>query len=395
MAQQVTPVRHYGLDWLRIAAFGLLILYHLGKYFSVDAWLVHPQAPVPWVSWPMLALEPWRLALLFVVSGYASHALLARCGGIAAFLKARSHRLLLPLGFGLLVLAPPQTWIGLVENHGYQGGFLHFWSSRWLSFGEVDGVAVPNGEHLWFIGYLWTYTMALGAALAAAPPNWREWLRRTGERVLERPLLLALPLAAFLLLRVLLLFTIPETHGLLHDWVSDLTYAPAFLFGFALAASPAMWPAILRLRRPALLLAGAGLALLFAIQLLYPGERTHVAQALDRDGSLVMAWSMILLLLGAAHQWLNRDHRWRARLSEAVFPFYLAHQPIIVLVGWRLSDSGLPALALFAILAVTTLAGCWLFFLAGRGIRWLRPFVGLSPATRRRPLVLRPATGSP
>jgi glucans biosynthesis protein C len=394
VAQSVSEQRHFGLDWLRIGAFLLLIFYHIGMFFSPDGWLVHSPVTVEAAAWPMLAVEPWRLALLFVVSGYASHALLAKCGGIAPFLKSRSHRLLLPLAFGTLLLVPPQTWIGLVENHAYGGSLWHFWSGDWLRFGEVNGVWVPNTEHLWFIAYLWTYTVLLGLALLAAPPRWREQIRMMGERIFATPVLLLFPLAGFLLLRVALLFTVPETHGLLHDWVSDLTFLPAFLFGFALAASPSLWPAILRLRRPALGLALAAYALLVLVEIRYPDARPHVAQALDRDASLILAWSMILLLLGAAHQWLRRDHPLRARLSEAVFPFYLVHQTIIVAVGWWLLGTGLPPAAMFAILVGSTFAGCALFYLGGRRIARLRPFIGLSPSAPKRASALRPAAGA-
>lgn len=388
---QTVPARHFGLDWLRIGAFGLLIFFHIGRFFSPDPWLVRAPTPQFGVEWPMLALEPWRLALLFTVSGYASHALLARTGSIGTFLKARSHRLLLPLGFGLLLLVPPQTWIGLTQNHGYQASLLHFWTTDWLSFRRIDGVPVPNAEHLWFIGYLWTYTMALGLFLVLAPAGWRARARRLAEKLFASPHLLLLPLAGVLLMRLLVLFSVPERHGLLHDWVNDVTHLPAFLFGFALAGMPSLWPAILRLRLPALLMAIAAYSLLAALEYRYPGDRPHIAQALDRDASLIMAWSMILVMLGLAHQWLNRDHAWRAPLSEAVFPFYLVHQTIIVVVGWWLRPSGLSNGAMFALLVAATFGGCWLFYAVGRRIGWLRPFIGLSPASPRPLPTLRPA----
>ena len=392
--QGVSGNRHFGLDWLRIGAFLLLIFYHIGMFFTPGIWLVHSPETVRGVAWAMLALEPWRLALLFVVSGYASHALLARCGGVASFLRKRSQRLLLPLGFGLLLLNPPQTWIGLVENHHYAGGLIHFWSHDWLSFATIDGVPVPNSEHLWFVAYLWTYTMALGLALAMAPAGWRASARAVAERAFASPHLLVLPLAIVMLLRIFLLFTLPEDHGLLHDWVNDLTYLPAFLFGFALAGTPSLWPAILRLSVPALLTACAAYLLLVAIQLRFPGPRPHLVQALDRDASLLMAWSMILLMLGVAQQWLNRDHRLRARLSEAIFPFYLVHQTIIVIVGWNLAGTGLAPAAMFAILVAATFAGSALFYLAGSRIGWLRPFIGFSPARKPPAPALQPAAGA-
>ena len=30
--------RRYDLDWLRIIAFGLLILYHIGMFFNTEGW---------------------------------------------------------------------------------------------------------------------------------------------------------------------------------------------------------------------------------------------------------------------------------------------------------------------------------------------------------------------
>ena len=60
--------RHYGLDWLRIGAFGLLILYHIGMVFVPWGFHAKTAQPLPWVVVPMLAINSWRLLLLFVVS---------------------------------------------------------------------------------------------------------------------------------------------------------------------------------------------------------------------------------------------------------------------------------------------------------------------------------------
>jgi peptidoglycan/LPS O-acetylase OafA/YrhL len=134
--------------------------------------------------------------------------------------------------------------------------------------------------------------------------------------------------------------------------------------------------------------------LLAVIQFLYPGDRPHLAQALDRDASLIMAWSMILVMLGVAHQWLRFDHPWRARLSEAVFPFYLIHQTIIVVLGFWLRETGLSNGAMFAILVAATFGGCWLFYSTGRRIGWLRPLIGLASAPRASASALQPAAGA-
>ena len=67
-------------------------------------------------------------------------------------------------------------------------------------------------------------------------------------------------------------------------------------------------------------------------------------------------------------------------LAEAVFPFYIIHQTIIVLVEYWLLPLHLAPLAEFAILVLATIAGCWTFYLVGRRIDWLRPLIGLKRA---------------
>lgn len=379
--------RHYGLDWLRIGAFALLILYHIGMVFAPGDWLVKAPRTIGAAAWPMIAVQPWRMPLLFAVSGYASHALLTRTGDAAKFLQARSARLLVPFAFAMLFLVAPQTWIGLVQNHGYQAGLVHFWTTEWWRFHALDGVFLPDTEHLWFIAYLWTYTMLLGAAIIVTPVSWKDAIGRLTQWLGTGQRLLWLPLLPLLVIRIALLFTVPETHGLLHDWVSDLLYIPAFLFGFALFKTPALWSAIARCWAPALAIAVASCAILLAIEVRLPDgvvHRPHAVQAFQRDAGMVMTWSMILLLLGAADRWLNRDHPLRGTLSEAVFPFYLVHQTIIVVVGWWIRDSALGPAAMFAVLIVATGAGCWLFYDVGRRIPPLRPLIGLSPAAARR-----------
>src|SRR5207253_439561 len=83
-----------------------------------------------------------------------------------------------------------------------------------------------------------------------------------------------------------------------------------------------------------------------------------------------------------------RDHPWRARMSEAIFPCYIIHQTIIVVVAWWLLPAQLPPLPAFGLVLAVTAAGSWLFYRLGREIFWLRPLIGLriaQPKLGRRP----------
>src|SRR6202023_2764439 len=165
--------RRYDLDWVRIGAFLLLIFYHVGMYYVTWDWHVKsPQASAA-IEPLMMLTSPWRLSLLFLVSGVATGFLLARQGA-GHFMGRRSTRLLIPLIFGMLVIVPPQSYLEVVEKLSYAGGFAVLYR---LYITGVHGFCpgwecpiIPTWNHLWFVAYLWVYTLVLYIAVRIAPP---------------------------------------------------------------------------------------------------------------------------------------------------------------------------------------------------------------------------------
>jgi surface polysaccharide O-acyltransferase-like enzyme len=236
------------------------------------------------------------------------------------------------------------------------------------------------------------------AGSAVATPAFKARLATLSAALAEGRRLLWVPLLYFVPMRAAITFTLGETHGLFDDWLSVLIYLPCFLFGFTLATTPRLWPAIGRLWKPALALGLASYGILATIEALYPGRTTppHLAMALDRAAMAVMMWTMSLVMLRLADTLLNRDHKWRSILSEAIFPCYIVHQTIIVLVAWWLLPARLPAPAAFALILAATAAGCWAFYKVGGDVPALRPFIGLGPKPvlgRRARLILRARPG--
>lgn len=382
--QSARTNRHFGLDWLRIAAFALLILYHIGMVFAPWAWVIKTNHHYPALIAPMSLLTPWRLALLFAVSGYASWHLFAKSGGAGAFLRARNLRLLVPLAFGMAFLVPIEMWVRVMEK-GYPHGLIQFWTHDYWRSGEFWGRQFPSWEHLWFVAYLWAYTAILAAVLALRR-NWFDagvawlvpWLSK-GWRLLWAPA------GLLVLAKLALLFVVEEEHGLFRDWAGHAQYVPMFLFGFVLAGAPQLWPALQRIWKIALALAAVSGAIVVAVELTFPGEAVppHWVMAGERAAQVAMAWTMTIALFVLADRFWNRDHRWRKSLAEAVFPFYLIHQPAIVLITWYSLPLKLNPWAEFGTLLAGTGAVCAAFYLIGREIGWLRPLIGLGPRTAR------------
>ena len=370
--------RHFGMDWLRIGAFALLILYHIGMVFVPWHWHVKIAPTIDWVAIPMLATNGWRLALLFLVSGYASAALFGKLGGAGAFVRSRSARLLIPLAFGIVVVIPPQPWIELMGQHGYARGLLHFWTADYFRFGALDGIILPTWQHLWFVVYLWVYTMLAAVLLAVVPVGTRAKIADAVARWLNGWGLLIVPMLWWIAVYA----AFPdhdETHALFDDGPSHLHYLMAFGAGWLLRVRPLLFGAVARCWKVAAVLAILAFVPVAWAEWTWPGDTIapdwvfapyHVARQ-------VQGWATIVALVGIAERFWNRDHPKRAMLAEAVFPFYIVHQTIIVVVGWWLLQGRVAALPAFLILVAATVAGCWAFYLGGRRIGWLRPLIGL------------------
>lgn len=75
----------------------------------------------------------------------------------------------------------------------------------------------------------------------------------------------------------------------------------------------------------------------------------------------------------------------RQLLTQAIFPFYLIHQTIIVVAGHHLDEFQLPLAIEAPLLIGATVLGCWLFFDLGRRVQVLRVWIGLPHRARNDP----------
>ncbi len=383
----ITATRRADLDWLRVAAFGLLILYHVGMAFVTWDWHVKTAHPSDTLEPFMVLLNPWRLSLLFFVSGCATSFMATRITG-ASLAWRRLGRLGLPLLFGMLVIVPPQSWVQ-VREHGFLVGYGHFYAQYLTAYrGYCDAhgcLILPTWNHLWFVAYLLVYTMLLAAVLATFPR-----LRTTPHDAATAPgawflgAVLTIPAVWLVFTSVVLRHRFPETHALAGDWYAHALYLPVFLLGFAIAKYRPFWQAAVRLRFVALAGAGAAYSFIALLYILYPGD------AVPPDGMItayryvygIDQWMWMLALLGFAHCHLHRGGKALNYLTQGVFPFYIVHQTIIVLTEYWLKGVGLPAWAEFAVLVVVTAAGCLLSYEIVRRVALLRPLFGLRSLAR-------------
>jgi hypothetical protein len=374
--------RRVDLDWVRIGAFGLLIFYHVGMLYV--SWQFHIKSAhrIAALEPLMLVVNPWRLALLFLVSGVATRFMLSKYT-IGLLLRARSFRLLIPLIFGMLVIVPPQAYDQIAESLGYPAGFLDFYTQHYFAFAAQfcrpgPCIVLPTWNHLWFVAYLWVYTMALGIVLAAAP-GLAGWIERKLTPALSGMLLLLVPSAAFAAYRIVLLPSFPSTHALFGDWYNHAVYATVFLLGFVLARAEAFWDAIERRRRLALSLAAVAF-LSFLVLRWSRDSATPPSLLLKLYGGVAYGcyqWLCIVAILGFAKRWLTADSAVRRYLTDAIFPYYIVHQTAIIMIAHELQGRDLPAWLEASLVISGTLAACVLAYEIVRRVTILRPLFGL------------------
>jgi hypothetical protein len=388
--------RRVDLDWVRIGAFGLLIFYHVGMLYV--SWQFHIKSAhrIAALEPLMLVVNPWRLALLFLVSGVATRFMLLKYT-IRWLLRARSFRLLIPLIFGMLVIVPPQAYDQVAESLGYPAGFLDFYTRHYFAFAAQfcrpgPCIVLPTWNHLWFVAYLWVYTMALGIVLVAAP-GLVGWIERRLTPTLSGALLLIVPSVAFAAYRIVLSPNFPSTHALFGDWYNHAVYATVFLLGFVLARAEAFWDAIERQRWLALSVAVAAF-LSFLVLRWSRDSATAPSLPLNLYGGVAYGcyqWLCVVAILGFARRWLTADSAVRRYLTDAIFPYYIVHQTAIIMIAHQLHGWDLPAWLEASLVISGTLAACVLTYETIRRITILRPLFGLRASASEPALPARPA----
>ena len=382
--------RRVDLDWVRIVAFGLLILFHVGMLYVSWGFHIKSAHRIRELEPLMLVLNPWRLALLFLVSGAATRFMLGTLSA-GQLLRSRSLRLLPPLLFGMLVIVPPQAYDQILESVGYPGGFLDFYWKHYLAFGlqfcdPGPCLVLPTWNHLWFVAYLWVYTMMLGAVLLAVP-DFGARFERAMAPVLRGGWLLVLPAAMLACYRLVLLPHFPQTNAMAGDWYNHALYGSVFLLGFVVARADGVWSAFQRLRWLALATSTALFVSGVVLYQLYPlGQPAPLAVKIyARTAYGCYQWFCIVAALGFARRWLNRDSAARRYLTDAVFPYYIVHQTAIILIAHQLKGYGLPAWIEATIVVLGTLVSCAVTYEIVRRVRVLRPLFGLKPGTPNAP----------
>lgn len=325
------------LDWLRLLAIIGVLFFHAAQPFAAEnKWhIMNKETSNLYLEFTFW-LSRFRMHLLFFISGAVAYFIMQRKSA-KQFVGMRFQRLMVPLLFGMLVIVPPQVYMERLTQ-GFKGNFADFYPSIF------KGIPYPKGNlswhHLWFILYLFVYDLIAAPFFAwVLSPQGKQFTRITtwlseGKRMY----LLYLP-AIIVFTSLILRF--PNTN----DLVNDMTYLPYwFLFmlsGFICISNPLLMDAIERNRRLSLLIAFLSVVLINYFRWnqlepfdIWPDWRVRPLTYGYLSLHPIIAWSWVLALVGYGKRYLNRPHKALTYINQAVYPFYILHQTVIVILAY-------------------------------------------------------------
>jgi glucan biosynthesis protein C len=373
METQIT--RRYDLDWLRVIVFGLLIFYHVGMFFVPWGWHIKNNEIYIWLKWPMLFLNQWRLPILFVISGMGTAFALGK-RSIVQFIKERSVRLGIPLIFGMLVIVPPQVYVERIANGDFSGNYFDFW------FGPALQGVYPEGNfswhHLWFLPYLLVFSLILAPLFGylRKHPN-SAIFAGFRKRVGNYPFTLFLLVIPLYLYESLLEPFFNVTHNLISDWFNFISSLTLFFYGFILIMiKDTFWPAVRRIKFKTLIIGIAAFSgQVFIWIFLEDGYVVHFTEALLKT---VNIWAWIMTIFAFGSEWLNKPSQHLAYANRAVYPFYILHQSITIVIAYWLYQLDWGLIPKATILIIGTFGGAFLIYeYLLRRIKLIHLFFGL------------------
>ena len=330
-------MRRYDIDWLRVIAIILVLYFHVAMLFTAewDWHIKNAETSYLWLEFNFW-LSRFRMPLLFFISGYGTFLALRKRSNWQ-YLKERHHRLIIPLVFCMFAIVPPQIYFERIfDNPGSYSSFLDFYPQTF------NLTPYPTGDfswhHMWFVLYLFFYS-------AVGLPIFLLLRKESGRQLLDRIIGQKPVWSIFvLLLPTVLVFTLitsgtGRSNDFIHDWTWHPYWFSFFLIGYVFGCVPRAWDLLETHRRSLFGLAALAIFLLNFIRWnkLEPHMLTDSFPGFELFYTLLYpldAWLWIFAAVGYAKHHLNRPSPILAYMNQAIYPFYILHQTVIIAIGY-------------------------------------------------------------
>lgn len=293
--------RRHDIDWLRVMAIILLLVYHVAIVFQpwglMIGFITNKKS---WESlWiPMTMLNVWRIPLLFFISGIGVYFSFQNRSW-KQLLKERIIRIFVPYLFGIFIIVPIYMFI---LQYYYQ------WKIQYA----------PNPYHLWFLGNIFSYVVLTLPLFFYLKKYEEQPLVQGFKKLVASPLGLLI-IVCFCVIEVLLvkpaLFELyaMTNHGFFLGWL-------AFVLGYCFAfCGKSFWDMLVKYKWILFIMAIVFYVLRLTQSLIFPQNIL-----LSTESCL---W--VFSIFAFAYKSLNHNSKALSYLSKAAYPVYIVHMIFI------------------------------------------------------------------
>ena len=380
--QSANVPRRYDLDWLRVLAISAVFIYHCALIFAPDPFSIKNPTTYQFIDDLGEFAGIWGMPLILLISGASAFYALGKVSP-GKYLKGIVARLLVPLVVGIFTHIAFQVYLENLHKGTFSGSFFDFYPHYFDGMYAFGGNFAWMGLHLWYLEALFIFSLLCLPLFLwlKISTNGRRALQGLGD-FLAKPggaYLFALP--AIVLINLL----DPETWGtpVFGGW-SIFIYPCFFVSGFVIISHERLQASIKRWRWISLV---ASILLWPTVVGLWTalGDPSFGTPGFVFGTALfcLSAWGWLLAIFGFGFQHLNRNKPFLRYANEAVLPFYILHQTVLVTMGFFVVGWAIPDLGKFLIiLSVSFLIVMVLYEFLVRRINVLRFLFGMKVLAR-------------
>jgi peptidoglycan/LPS O-acetylase OafA/YrhL len=371
---------HY-LDWLRVIAILMVFLFHAVHPFDLTDWHIKNAEQSMALTAVIVLLGLWGMPFFFMMAGAGSWFALQRRTP-RQYIDERFKRLLIPFIVGAILLMPIMLyfeWSHWTAKGEWHISFQDFVLNRNVGFSPRWFGAL--GYHLWYLGFLFSFALI-------TLPLFR-WLKGpSGQRLIAR-LANGCERRGGILMFILPLMVVQlglrPFFPIQHDWADFMFRMSFFALGFVLFADERFMRALRRDWRLILAVAIVVTGVLVAMMAVgdpFTWSETPSLPEFYLIWALItiVAWCWTIFMLFVGLRFLNFTNKWLQYGQEAILPFFVLHQPVIIVIAFFVVQLEASILIKMLIVVPSSFVVCvGLYELIIKRIGLLRAMFGVKP----------------
>jgi peptidoglycan/LPS O-acetylase OafA/YrhL len=346
------PQRLYYIDWLRVLAMLSLFFFHADRFFDYYDWHVKNGEHNIISSIHISFFSQWMMPLFFILSGAAVFYSL-RFRSSSTFLWERVKRILIPLTIvGYFITSPPQMYFERLTHNRFEGSFWDFIPAYFQGVDMFGGNFPWHGFHLWYLVYLFVFSIIL-FPLFKLRKNQKPSILSSLSYWFEGPWRLMSLVVPLIIINIFI-----DYNGLgfmrgTGGW--DLfSYLFIMVYGYLFFCNEKILETIKKIRSISLILAIilslTGLVIEFGIKVEI-SENTPIIVLILTFIRCFRLLLWIIAIIGFGEKYLNFNNRFLGYANEAVLPFYILHQFVLLLIGYWVVQWQINALVKYIVIA--------------------------------------------